>query len=1080
MTIPYAELHAHSAFSFLHGANLPEVMVQSASKLGLDAIAVLDYDGMYSAVQTNVAAREAGIATVQGTEFRLRGRSHLPVLANNVAGYHELSETISEFQLGKREKTETIVDVEYLAKFCRGNWTVLTGTASGEVRHALENEGIDAAVRVVNRLRDAFGAENVVVESVLNTVQEQEKTALQLAEVARIAGVPLVATTGARVASAESLKLAHVLRAVRLGATLDEVEPYLEAMPPMLRSGEQMARIHRFHPEAVENAAMLAEELAFDLRLLAPDLPHANVPSGFDDAQWLRHLTEQGALERYGTRAEHPEAWQKIDHELDIIVRLGFAGYFLIVKEIVDFCRSENILCQGRGSAANSAVCYALGITAVDAVRHKMLFERFLSPGRSGPPDIDIDIEAGRREIVIQHVYERYGRRNAAQVANVISYRPRSAIRDAAKAFGYSEDIAQLWVQNLDDAKPDPKVLNMATQMSRLPRHMGIHPGGMILTRQPVSQICPVQWATKEDRTVLQWDKDDCAEAGLVKFDLLGLGMLTALRKMFDTLADQGELADDGKPYDLYNLPQEDPLVYDLLCAADTVGVFQVESRAQMNTLPRLQPRCFYDIVVEVALIRPGPIQGQAVNPYLRRRRGREPVRYPHPLLKPALEKTLGVPLFQEQLMQIAVDAAGFSASQADQLRKAMGAKRSDERMARLKPDLYKGFAERGITGEVADEIFASLRGFSEFGFPESHSFSFAYIVYASAWMKVHFPEEFYASILSSQPMGFYSSASLIDDARRHGVLVVRADVNFSQAETCVEKWDEGEASNPDGGASDAKDVSTAGIDDASDAGADVATGRRVQDGESAHANAPIPPVQPQVGKRIRLGLLTVKGLDEKTIDRIVQAREDGPFKSVPDLAHRAALGAKDLEKLAQTGTLGSISKSRREAMWIAPFVGQSVTQPTLPGFEWNSVPKLAPLSDVDRIITDYETTGFSVEAHPMQLVRAKLDQGKVLVCKDVINTESGRRITVAGVVTHRQRPHTARGTIFLSLEDETGLANIICSPQLWEKFRRVALMERALVVRGIVEKQDGACAVVADKLSPLPIPVAAKSRDFR
>lgn len=1074
MTVPYAELHAHSAFSFLHGANLPEVMVQSASKLGLDAIAVLDYDGMYSAVQTNVAAREAGIATVQGTEFRLRGRSHLPVLANNVSGYHELSEAISEFQLGKREKTETIVDVEYLAKFCRGNWTVLTGTTSGELRHVLENEGIDAAVGVVNKLRDAFGTENVVVESALNTVQEQERTALQLAEVARRAGVPLVATTGARSANAESLKLAHVLRAVRLGATLDEIEPYLEAMPPMLRSGEQMMRIHRHHPEAVENAAMLADELAFDLRLLAPDLPHANVPSGFDDAQWLRHLTEQGALERYGTRAEHPEAWQKIDHELDLIVRLGFAGYFLIVKEIVDFCRSENILCQGRGSAANSAVCYALGITAVDAVRHKMLFERFLSPGRSGPPDIDIDIEAGRREIVIQHVYERYGRRNAAQVANVISYRPRSAIRDAAKAFGYSEDIAQIWVKNLDDAKPDPKVLDMATQMSRLPRHMGIHPGGMILTRQPVSQICPVQWATKEDRTVLQWDKDDCAEAGLVKFDLLGLGMLTALRKMFDTLADQGELAHDGKPYDLYNLPQEDPLVYDLLCAADTVGVFQVESRAQMNTLPRLQPRCFYDIVVEVALIRPGPIQGQAVNPYLRRRRGREPVRYPHPLLKPALEKTLGVPLFQEQLMQIAVDGAGFSASQADQLRKAMGAKRSDERMARLKPDLYKGFAERGITGEVADEIFASLRGFSEFGFPESHSFSFAYIVYASAWMKVHFPEEFYASILSSQPMGFYSSASLIDDARRHGVKVVRADVNFSYSETCVENWDEGEARNSDGeGASFLDGRTDGGEGSIEDGCADGGENLPVRE-------APIPPVQPQFGKRIRLGLRTVKGLDEKAIDRIVKAREEGTFKSVPDLAHRAALSAKDLEKLAQTGTLGSISKSRREALWVAPFVGQSVMQPTLPGFEWDSVPKLAPLNEVDRIITDYETSGFSVDAHPIQLVRAKLDEGGVLACKDVINIESGRRIKVGGVVTHRQRPHTARGTIFLSLEDETGLANVICSPELWQRFRRTALMEQALVVRGIVEKQDGACAVVADKLIALPIPVATKSRDFR
>ncbi|MDO5050042.1 MAG: error-prone DNA polymerase [Actinomycetaceae bacterium] len=1024
MSVPYAELHAHSAFSFLHGANLPEVLVQKAAKLGLDAIAVLDYDGMYSAVQTNVAAREEGIATVQGTEFRLRGRTHLPILANNVDGYHELCEAISEFQLEKREKTETIVDAGHLAKFYRGNWTVLTGTRSGRLRRALENEGIDAALKVVADLQGVFGAENVVVESALNTPEEQERTALQLAEVARRSGAVLVATTGARVADTDSLRLAHVLRAVRLGATLDQVEPYLEAMPPMLRSGEQMLRIHRHYPQAVENAAELAERIAFDLRLLAPDLPNADVPEGFDDAAWLRHLTEKGALERYGTRAQHPEAWRKIDHELDIIVRLGFAGYFLIVKEIVDFCRSQNILCQGRGSAANSAVCFALGITAVDAVRHKMLFERFLSPGRSGPPDIDIDIEAQRREVVIQHIYERYGRRNAAQVANVISYRPRSAVRDAAKAFGYSEDIAQLWVKNLDDAKADPRVMDIAGQMSRLPRHMGIHPGGMVLTRQPVSQICPVQWATKEDRTVLQWDKDDCAEAGLVKFDLLGLGMLTALRKMFDSLAEQGELAADGKPFNLYNLPQEDPAVYDLLCAADTVGVFQVESRAQMNTLPRLQPRCFYDIVVEVALIRPGPIQGQAVNPYLRRRRGREAVTYPHPLLKPTLEKTLGVPLFQEQLMQIAVDAAGFSPSQADQLRKAMGSKRSPERMARLKPDLYKGFAERGITGEVADQIFDSLRGFSEFGFPESHSFSFAYIVYASAWMKVHFPEEFYAAILSSQPMGFYSAASLVEDARRHDVEVVRADVNFSKSETSVE-------TDPE-------------------------------------------------GKRVRLGLKTVKGLDDKVIERIVVQRERGPFSSVPELAQRAGLRAKDLEKLAKSGALESVGTSRREAMWVAPFVTQSPSQPTLPGFEWESVPKLAPLTRVEQVVTDYETTGVSVDVHPVQMVRPQLDRYGVVPCARVIDVDSGRRIRVAGVVTHRQRPHTARGTIFLSLEDESGLANVICSPQLWQRFKRTALTEAALVVRGTVEKQDGACAVVADKLEPLPVPVAAKSRDFR
>lgn len=1040
MSIPYAELHAHSAFSFLHGSNLPEAVVKRAANLGLDAIAILDYDGMYSAVQTTIAAREIGIATVQGTEFRLRGRRHLPVLANNVSGYHELCEAISEFQLEHGEKTETILDLEDLTKYANGNWTILTGTARGPLRHALKDGGVRAAVEVANHLKDLFGSQSVFIETTLTTPDEEEVLSHQLAEVARLSDLPLVATTGARAADVGSVQLAHVLRAIRLGATLEEAQPYLEALPPILRSGEQMMQIHRHYPQAVENAAQLADQISFDLRLLAPDLPRSDVPENHSDASWLRHLTEQGALERYGSRKQHPEAWAKIDHELDIIIRLGFAGYFLIVKEIVDFCRSQNILCQGRGSAANSAVCFALGITAVDAVRHKMLFERFLSPGRSGPPDIDIDIEAGRRELVIQHVYERYGRRNAAQVANVISYRPKSAIRDAAKAFGYSEDVAQLWVKQVGETKADPRVIETASAMSRLPRHMGIHPGGMILTRQPVSQICPVQWASMADRTVLQWDKDDCAEAGLVKFDLLGLGMLGAMRKMFDALAEQGHVTADGRPYDLYSLPQEDPLVYDLLCAADTVGVFQVESRAQMNTLPRLRPRKFYDIVVEVALIRPGPIQGQAVNPYLRRRRGREEVTYPHPLLKPALEKTLGVPLFQEQLMQIAVDGAGFSASQADQLRKAMGSKRSSERMARLKPDLYAGFAKNGITGEVADQIFDSLKGFSEFGFPESHSFSFAYIVYASAWMKVHFPEEFYASIIASQPMGFYSSASLIEDARRHGVEVERADVNFSKVDTSVEKWDE----------------------------------------DARVETVKIPPVRPQRGKRIRVGLSKVKGISQDAADRILRARAAGEFTSIADLAHRAVLSARDLEKLAQAGALGSISSSRREALWVAPFVGQSMNQPTLPGFEWESIPQLKPLTERERLVTDYRTTGVSVDRHPMSMLRDQLDAHGVVHCSDVSDVELGRRIRVAGIVTHRQRPHTAKGTIFLSLEDETGLANVICSPPLWQKFRQIALTERALAVRGIVEKQDGACAVVADKLEACPVPVAARSRDFR
>ncbi len=1032
----YAELHAHSAFSFLHGANLPEVMVERAAQLGLDAIGILDYDGMFSAVQTSVAARENRIASVQGTEIRIGGGYHLPILANNVEGYHELCDAISAFQLSKTGRTDTVLTLDELAEFSSGNWTILTGTARGPIRQALNSRGIDEAAMLAGRLRDLFG--NVVIESALSTPDEEEREAHDLARIAERMGLRLVATTGARVADVSSLKLAHVLRSIRLGATLEQAQPYLEAFPPVLRSARDMLRIHRHHPQAVENAAELAQELAFDLRLVAPHLPRANVRDGFDDDSWLRHLTYEGAKERYGSRARNPQAWQKIDSELSLITRLGFSGYFLIVKEIVDFCRTENILCQGRGSAANSAVCFALGITAVDAVKHKMLFERFLSEGRSGPPDIDIDIEAGRREVVIQHIYERYGRRYAAQVANVISYKPRSALRDAAKAFGYPGEVAAVWVKNLEGVKPDPKVVGIATQMSKLPRHMGIHPGGMVLTREPVSRICPVAWASKEGRTVLQWDKDDCGEAGLVKFDLLGLGMLTALRKMFDSLRDAGHVGTDGKPFNLYNLPSEDLLVYDLLCNADTVGVFQVESRAQMGTLPRMQPRCFYDIVIEVSLVRPGPIQGQAVNPYLRRRRGLEPVTYWHPLLRPVLEKTLGVPIFQEQLMQIAIDAAGFKPYEADQLRKAMGSKRSAEMMARLRPALYEGFAKNGIKGEVADQIFDSFQGFAEFGFPESHSFSFAYIVYASAWMKVHFPEEFYAAIISSQPMGFYSVSSLVEDARRHGVLVGRADVNYSLRDTAVERF------------------------------------------EGANSARRIPPVTPQAGKRVRLGLATISGMSDASIDRIVSAREQGDFASVEDLARRATLSSKEVERLAKAGALGRIADSRRQAMWVAPFVGQEAYQPTLP-LEWGSVPDLKPLTSAEAVVADYQASGVSVDCHPMELVRQNLDSAGVLSCGEIAGVEAGRRIRIGGLVTHRQRPHTARGTIFLSLEDETGYVNVVCAPGLWKRFRKVGLTEAALVARGVVERAPGgASALVADKLEALPVPVAGRSRDFR
>ena len=1086
-TPAYAELHAHSAFTFLDGVDQPADLVRQAYDLGLDGIAVLDVDGMYSAIQTSVAAREhGGIPTVFGAELTLDRHQpvlaglvegaglpagaedpgiRLPIIVGSPRGYHDLCGAMSAHTLARPGVRQAAHDLEQLAAHTReraDDWMVLTGTARGPLRRALACGGRDAARGLVNKMTELFGADHVAIETALSPTSDPA-LADALADLARDARLPLVATSAARAASPASLPLSDVLAATRANATLQQHEPHLPALRSFLRTPAEMARIHHRHPDAVLTAAAIAGDASFDLRLVAPRLPRTDVPDGHTDATWLRHLTYEGTTTRYGTRAANPHAWDVIDHELEVIEQLEFPGYFLIVKEIVDFCGSQGILCQGRGSAANSAVCFALGITAVDAVRHKMMFERFLSPGRAGYPDIDLDIEAIRREEVIQHVYARYGRDRAAQVANVISYRPRSAIRDAAKALGYEPGVAQAWSSRTSrwrwestgdgDADRDPsmvppRVRDVAAALQRLPRHMGIHPGGMVLTETPVAEVCPITWAAMENRSVLQWDKDDCEDAGLVKFDLLGLGMLTALRRAFDWLAADGVTGTDGGPLTLYNLPPEHPRVYDLLCAADTVGVFQVESRAQMNTLPRLRPREFYDIVVEVALIRPGPIQGHAVNPYLRRRRGREEVTYLHPLLKPALEKTMGVPLFQEQLMQIAVDVAGFSPAQADQLRRAMGSKRSPERMEALRPSLFAGMQARGVPEDVCWQVFEQLKGFADFGFPESHSFSFAYIVYASAWLKVFFPEHFYAGIIASQPMGFYSPATLVQDARRHGVRVGAVDVNDSEVGACV------------------RGVSAAFIDEGD---SDVPTSAPVK--LDVHAES-----------MVRLGFESVKGLGEAG-ERIVAARsEGGVFRDLRDLAVRAHLSGKEVELLARAGAVESLGVGRREAMWAAEAVGQgSWHQPYLPGTEVGvEAPELDQMTPIEELQEDYRATGLSTTVHPFGLVRGVLAADGVLACRDLQGVEDGTIVTVAGVVTHRQRPHTAGGVTFLSLEDETGLSNITCHKGLWERHRTVALTAQALRVRGRVERGDGVVNVVAHHLEEVRLPVSVRSRDFR
>ena len=1128
----YAELHAHSAYSFLDGANEPDDLAAAAVELGLEALALTDHDGVPGIVKHAQAGRAYGLPTIHGTELTLADGSHLPVLARNPTGYRRLVSAISRHNLDAGQRQEPAHDPTALASALRsdptdqteaaaGSCLVLTGTANGPLRRALgdprrpDTWDLKAADACLGHLTELFAAPDrgrplaagptttahrqvegdaaigLAIELTLDGGPTDAALTDALTQLAHTHRLPLVATGAVRCARPTDARLADVLTSTRLVTDLEGARGHLPAIGRWLRGAQDMALLHRRRPDAVDLAAELASDLAFDLSLIAPDLPDADVPEGHTPASWLRELTRQGATRRYGTPQEHPRAWEVLNHELEVIESLGFPGYFLIVHAIVEFCAQSGILCQGRGSAANSAVCYALGITAVDAVRHRMLFERFLSPGRAGYPDIDLDIEACRREEVIQHVYSRYGRERAAQVANVISYRPRSAVRDAARALGHPAGVQDAWAKHMErwtsvrpggltgqsDEVPEP-VLDIAEKLLRLPRHLGVHPGGMVLCGRPVTEVCPVRWAAMDDRSVLQWDKDDCAEAGLVKFDLLGLGALTALRLAFTTLAQRGQTVPDavtegelrtsqsGRPWGLHTLPEEDPAVYRLLTAADTVGVFQVESRAQMATLPRLRPQEFYDIVVEVALIRPGPIQGDAVSPYIRRRLKREEVTYLHESLKPALTKTLGVPLFQEQLMQIAVDAAGFSPAEADSLRQAMGAKRSIERMDALRDKLIAGMRTQGIDAPTAETIYSKLRSFAEFGFPESHAFSFAYLVYASAWLKARKPEDFYAGVLAAQPMGFWSPQSLVADARRHGVRVLPADINRSLVQATVEQRedhqeaghsDQWEPLRPDPAALSSLDVHD-----------DLA---------------------------VRLGLAPIKGLGERSAQAIVtERRAHGPYQDLADLARRVSLSRSRLESLAVSGALDSLGVERRQALWAAGVLsdehgrrrgvsrrGQGAWyQPTLPGTAVGAqAPTLPIMTDRERQAADLSLTGVSTQGSPLKLLRPLLADDGVLSAADLADQEHGSRVRVAGVVTHRQRPHTASGMIFLNLEDETGLLNVVCRAGMWRRYRSIGRRAVALIVRGTVEKGDGVVALMADRLQVLPGVPGTGSRDW-
>lgn len=1097
--VPYAELHAHSSYSFLDGTSSPEELAEEAERLGLHALAITDHDGFYGIVRFAEAAENLQLKTVFGAELSLElpkpqngeadpAGAHLLVLARGEEGYHRLAGALTAAQLRGGEKGRPVYDLEELGERSGGpddpQWAVLTGCRKGAVRRALSASGAGAAAKELDRLVALFGREAVHVELIDHGDPLDTRHNDVLAGLAAERGLPLLATNNVHYAAPERELLAAAVAAVRANRGLDELDGWLPAHAGAhLRSGAEMARRFARYPGAVARTVSLADELAFPLRRAKPALPKQKVPEGHTPMSYLRKLVWDAVPRKYPRLSEDDRA--RIERELGVIEMKDFPGYFLIVWGIVAEARRRGILCQGRGSAANSAVCYLLDITAVDAIRYDLPFERFLSSLRDEEPDIDVDFDSDRREEIIQWVYDEYGRDRAAQVANVIQYRPKNAVRDMARALGHSPGQQDAWSKQVerwgaaletgDDHDIPDQVIEFATELLKAPRHLGIHSGGMVLTDRPVGEVVPIEHARMEKRTVIQWDKDDAAWMGLVKFDLLGLGMLAALQHCFDLIREA-----TGEEWTLDTLPKEEKAVYDMLCRADSIGVFQVESRAQMGLLPRLQPRKFYDLVVQIALVRPGPIQGGAVHPFVRRKLGHEETTYAHEKLKPVLERTMGVPVFQEQLMQMAVAVGECSAEDADLLRRAMGSKRGLEKIDGLRDTLYAGMARNGLVGDVADDIYAKIQAFANFGFAESHSLSFALLVYASSWIKLHYPGVFLAGLLRSQPMGFYSPATLTADARRHGVEVRRPDLLRSEARASMEplvpdverasaasetrRPDIAQHPAPTGLASCARSEQPP-VGDFDPSAPDESAAHR-RDGSFA----------------VRLGLAGVHGIGEEVAARIVAERErGGPYRDMRDLVRRAGVTETQLESLATAGAFECLGVSRREGIWLAGSAAHDRAEYLPDSLAAVQPPLFTDPSSYDLLAADLWATGISTDDHPLVHYRAQLDARGVLTSRALRTHESGRRVEVAGLVTHRQRPATASGITFLNLEDEFGLVNVICSVGVWNRHRRVARDSPALIVRGMLERSiEGVTNVLADAFVDLRVGVPHASRDFR
>lgn len=1035
----WCELHARSCYSFLRGAALPEELAGEAARLGLAGVAVCDWMGVYGAPRFYGAAREVGVRPWVGAELAMEDGSVLLVLVATRVGYRNLCRLLTDAHF-RGAKGEGRVAWGNLTREAVEGLICLTGDEEGPLArlHAAgDRTGMEVTLR---RLLAAFGREQVRVEVQRHRVRGEDRRVRALFALAEAMGVPVVATGGAKFATRDQRGLMDALTCVRLRTHLDAAGRLLETNAERcLQPGGVMRALFADHPEAVMETLRVAERLEFTLEDLGYAFPEYPVPAGETMDTFLAATTWRLARERYGGKLRG-EVRAQLEKELALIAKLGFSGYFLIVWDLVNFCRSEGILVQGRGSAANSAVCYSLGITAVDPVGAKLLFERFLSEGRKGWPDIDLDLPSGeRRERVIQEVYRRYGRRGAAMTANAITFRGRSAAREMGKALNLPGDLLDRF-SDLFAHGDYPHKLELEEQARRAglsldhprsgmflelyrrvyarPRHLGQHSGGMILSQGRLDEIVPLEPATMEGRTVAQWDKDDCEDLGIIKVDLLGLGMLAAMQDALE------ELHGLGRPVDLARIPKDDPATFALMCRADTVGVFQIESRAQMATLPRMQPATFYDLVIEVAIIRPGPIQGNLTHPYLARRMGREPVRYIDEVLRPLLERTLGVPLFQEQVLQMAMVMADFSGQEAEELRRALSYHRSQDRMSKVERKLREALARKGWSAEVAEQVIASVTSFALYGFPESHAISFALITYASAWLKVHEPAAFYAALLNNQPMGFYGPATLVRDAKQRGIRVLPVCVQRSEWNCRVEAVDGREA--------------------------------------------------------VRLGLRMVRGLGQAAAERLLAARKQTPFGSVEDIRLRAGLGTGEMRVLAAVGAFASLGADRRQALWQAelPLAGDLWALSGQEVADRNDS-RLRPMTAAERLAADYKGLALTVGKHPMGHIRDQVPG--LWRAADLEKGQPGTRLKIGGQVICRQRPGTAKGVVFLSLEDETGVANGIVSPELFEQERLRIVQEPFLMMTGILQRVDGVTHVRVEAIERLPFPVhlAAASHDF-